>query len=106
MLHGANATSPQALRPPMNSDGRHREFARRAAGFGRRAARRAQAELDPARWLRGASERFRNSWRGGELARQMLELTDQRLGVRKHGQRIAGEVVVDADVRSFLLARS
>ena len=58
-----------------------RELARRLAGLGRRAVRQARQELDPAGWLPGASERYRNSWRNGDVARQMLELTDRQLSM-------------------------
>ena len=56
-----------------------RELVLRIAGLGRRAVRRAKVDLDPVRWLPGASERYRNSWRSRDVARQMLELTDQQL---------------------------
>ena len=56
-----------------------RELARKIAGFGARTVRRAWADFLPYRWLPGASERYRNSWRSGDVARQMLELTDQQL---------------------------
>ena len=43
-----------------------------------RSVRRGRSSTRP-RWLPGASERYRNSWRNGDVARQMLELTDRQL---------------------------
>jgi hypothetical protein len=56
-----------------------RELAMRVAGLGRRGVRRVSTAVDPARWLPGAAGRYRNSWRSGNVAQQMLELTDQQL---------------------------
>ncbi len=60
------------------------------ARLGLRLARRTAGQLwrvaDPARRLPGARTRFRDSWRSGDVARQMLELTDAQL---EHPETVA-----------------
>ncbi len=55
------------------------ELARLGLRLVRRVAGRGWRSADPARRLPGAGTRFRDSWRSGDVARQMLELTESQL---------------------------
>jgi hypothetical protein len=55
------------------------QLTRKGLRLGRRVAGRLKRAVDPARRLPGATTRYRESWRSNEVARQMLELTDQQL---------------------------
>jgi SAM-dependent methyltransferase len=45
----------------------------------KRHALRAVLAIHPARWIPGGLARYRDSWRSGDVARQMVELTDSQL---------------------------
>jgi hypothetical protein len=55
------------------------ELARKGARLSRRLGRRAKSTLDPGAKLPGAMKRYRNSWRSGDVAHQMMALTEEQL---------------------------